>query len=709
MAIRNRKPVRLRLNPNASQYFLSSGNYSNLTNQLLVPLDMIATFGFRWPRVFDYDIPSAEGGSPTTNGPVIDYTSTHPGAAGALISMMLLFAIGNVIREYRKQKKIQDNNNYNYICTKLKEKLLLTPRAFDINYYLDKVVKNNIEFSHYSSVQVADDKKTLLFEFAEKKNNESEKDRLTYHSDSEDYENLDDLPNNYDDTSIGEDSVADSDTGFDEVSEKPIPKNKGFIRKLINKSKNALRLFTNKLLSPSWEFIGLASFIYWILWIGFGIVTGNFTTGVAGLGTAGSFAIPFGLAAFYPIIKIWNWKKKNYPSEENKLDPQEEDIDIEHRATAAQDACKIMRCALLLRNFEITCYALKEELNLNDETFTESEIEDACALDTDEYYSIDDDIRFLQEKHNQKVATTFISASLSCFVMSQYAAWILTDFLQLAFNVTVTIPIIGGIILTVAAIGFGMYKAYQAHVSMNEESATINNQLPPHDHLLDTIQTDEAKYEKQLKQIEELKAQYALLGGTDILPTAPAQYNQPQYYRDVERDGPTVMTSVKKFFTRALSFADGAATGVFLARIFFVKGSALFLPCAAALTLGGPYTIAVLVVCGLLYGAFKFYQYHQSRKADYARQLFAQRSERIECLGHQIKFNDLTIRVLKKRIRDIKSTVSAKSKSTQKLFKPKTKPAKVNAKGVNDNDLTTKKKPILLTPVSKTSSSVSSL
>jgi hypothetical protein len=90
-----------------------------------------------------------------------------------------------------------------------------------------------------------------------------------------------------------------------------------------------------------------------------------------------------------------------------------------------------------------------------------------------------------------------------------------------------------------------------------------------------------------------------------------------------------------------IKFIDGCCTGIFIARAFIVKNSAIALPKIMIFSFSSPVTIGILIGAGLLFGAFKAGEYILSRHYAYGQDLLKTRTERLEYLKNEVEIADL--------------------------------------------------------------------
>jgi hypothetical protein len=591
--------IRLDLAAGAKKGSLSSDNYSNLVQGVLVPLDLLYTYAFRYGRLIANDLPSANGFTVSTQGPMIDYTAQHPIVGAAVTVAFVGVAAATTYSEYRRQQKIAANSSYKSIFDTFDKasapgEVVADDNMDDINDYLLMVLEEDkLLRDKYEVFAVDLQNKKFVVVLKDKKKEE------------------------------------------DELAKKAAENKPGLFKK-----------FTSKVLSPVWEALCLSSFTYWIMWISAGIFTGQFGLGIAGLPNIIGFGLPILAGLAYPVIKIYNHFKNKRKTPQIAEAPvvDEPQASDELTRTTEIDACALLRRALLRREFELQKKALRKEITaLGREPNVENVAAENIERSNDNIVvnSIDEKITGLTKGKWKKTAITFISVLGGTYVAAQYGAWIITDILNSLSVAVLGIPmvniILGAGLLAIAGI-YGIYKAVERYREVgkfqkNEKIAALKNNQAE----LNDLETRLANHQKNIAANEK------------TLGLAPApvvnKYVEEQFFNDITRKGPTKWTTFKKVATRAFHFVNGVCTGIFLGRLFLVKGTAIALPFAAAM-LSNPITIGVLCGIGLLYGAFKMYQYHERRKEERAKLLFEQRAERIACLKQEVELAGLRDQLL---------------------------------------------------------------
>ena len=577
---------------------LSSQNYYNLLLGILMPSDLLYTYFFRYNRLLDVDLPNArDAGISGTQGGYIDYTAAHPVVGVAVTFAFVAVAAASIYSVYLSQRRDMRNTSYKYLYDTFK----------------DETKKKHIEEIATSADETEEDKlaaiinhylETILDEDAELKK-KYEKIRINHHTFEIKLRN----------------SVAEQKQAEDN---KPKPQ-------------TLLRKFTNKVLSPAWESLSISSFTYWILWIGASLFTGVLDSpGVFGVTPWVSFGIPILSGLLYPAIKVYNYYK-NKRVKAAMLSTEGLPVTSELKEAVTKDACELLRRSLLRCEYELDKKSLEARIAAQRNKISELGGDPTAQVfhfpkPKRKISVMDDKILKLKTGMTRKVTIALFSTATGMFVAAQYAAWIATDFIDVLFNVSIAIPVANVVLgaLFFAAVGtFGLYNAYMRYDKVKEfESKKEINELG-------AKQAEILGLEQRLETHQQnIKAHEKLLGRKPR-PMSKT-YLEEQFFTDVNRRGETNKTLIGKIGSRLFQFINGICTGVFLGRIFLVKGNALVLPFAAAM-FSTPVTIGLLVGVGVLYGAFKVYEYHKDRQERRAALLLNQRAERVVCLKREVE------------------------------------------------------------------------
>ncbi|MEO8400274.1 MAG: hypothetical protein ABI597_00575 [Gammaproteobacteria bacterium] len=622
---------------------LSSSKLQLMIFEFYFWFDILPTFLARYPRLVSSDIPQDK----TTNGAFIDWTSKNPIAAVVTLVGCFALACASSYAEYTRQKRVLDNNSYQAINGELAKQGQFKA--------MEDAIKEDEETATEEE-QIA----WLQASFKQQLEEDAELSKK-YESITIEYNEEKKI---YQQKFIRKKKQVEQAIEKEEIErvQRPSGRFRTFVNKYISPVAEFVRPVTSyisrftspitsflnkKIVSPIWQALGIASFTYWLFYIGTGLFTGTFDTGIAGLSPWIGFGIPIAIGVSYIALKAINYVRSwlNKPAAAKDQDPEEVET-AEERAEAMQDAAKLMHRSLLARKFELATKGLMFELGPKYRPYVPLFEKGARISST-----MDKELDYLNKDHGYKTAAEFVSTTWGTYIGVQYGAWIVTDMLSKLASVTSAIPIVN-LICGAAFIGVsvlnGIYKAAARYTGLGKtaDEANLKNQsleAASAAQSLEDILIEKREANNDLRR--QLKAKKGNLEG---LPKCPVQFDEPQFFGDVTRDGPSKWTKVKKFAKRSLTFINAFTGGAFVARIIFVKGTAIFLPFVAVA--GGPWTIPVLVGIGLLYGVFKLWEYHVKQKEQRSKDLLAQHEEHVQCLKKDIEHEDLVGQVLQKRL-----------------------------------------------------------
>ena len=571
---------------------LSSNSYNDLMQSALTPLDLLYTFAYRYARVIDFDIPTAHGDPVNTNSEVFNFTSQHLALTIPTTAFFLAIAAAGTYNEYKQQTLKKNNGSYQYLYNRFQATSAAieaeNKRIFDLNYYLSLILREDAVLKKkYRSIKL----------------------------------NLE-----------GDEPVLE----FDAIKDiKPT------VVTRLTRAKE-------RLIKPAWNALNIASFVYWILWIGVGVFTGNLAgAGVHALPDMVAFGLPVFFAMLYPIKKIYNYIRDK--KAQHGVTPEEKKAEEQtalQTAAAQVNACGILRRSLLRRDYDLRKEKLLEQLDALGVKSYEKPLD--LTKTPGRAAGMDQQILTLTKKKKRKAVMAFLSAVGGTYVAFQYGAWIIMDFLEEAAKLAASIPLLNvlGVALLGTTVLYGVYKACQRYSTLQKNEKQANLQALAHNQRALDL-------EKELKHLNQFIAFKQNKLGIAKLPAENIQHDQDQFFTDVNRRGPSRMTRVKKILKRAFHFVNGFCTGAFLARLFFVQKTAIILP-AAAVAFSNPVTIGIIVGVSLLYGAFKAYEYHLNRKEERAKLLLEQRTERLDCLRQQVELARLENELLSAKIKQAK-------------------------------------------------------
>jgi hypothetical protein len=567
--------------------YLSSGTYSSNADQALSHLDILYTYFFRYPRLLAVDI----GKSTTSQGFAIDGAAANPVLGISVTALFLVLSIASVVNAHQKQKRedaekvAQYRQTYNQVQARLQktaveEAVNRDAKREETNVLLNKVLKQLENEFPYENIVITAQGKINLF-----------------------------------------------------LKQQTATKQSFWQR---------MRSTVANLVFTSWITLGLASFTYWILWIGWGTLTASFApAGIGSFGVAG-FIVPLAVAAVYPLIKIYNWWKNNY-SHKSQLITGEPVLNSSKKTLeAAAAVSKLLRRVMYAKERE----RLEREYQLARIALPASSATSMERLDADAK------MQKLGKNKWRKTATTFLGVTIGSYIGAHYAAWIVTDILQVAANITLNSAAFSlgfGLAFMVLSVIYGAYKAYQKYQDVEADAEKIAQEFDVHKKSLEQI------YQEKLNSITKLIAKIGRSSrNVEDMRWLREQATKFSTSKIISPEAtPQVPTSgwekFKKVAPLAYMFLAGATSGVMIARIATIAGTVAFVPFAAA-ALANPYTIAILVIVGLAYGAFKAIQYYYDRKEARAKALLEQRQEKIACLRQQSELADMQIAVLQAKL-----------------------------------------------------------
>jgi hypothetical protein len=562
---------------------LSSDDYNELMQSGLTTLDILDTYFFRYSKVLANDIPSANGEHVTTQGFAIDYSALHPAFAVVATASFASLAITSVYYEYKRQKKVKLNSSYHYIYHQFhKLPASVNPdkgRIKDIKDYLEVIIKEDPDLKQeYNSISI---------------------------------------------------NPCGNSIDFDA---KKLPE---------VKKENLWTKLKNRVIYPIWASLSIASFTYWILWIGIGIVTGNFAVvGIDSLPPVVAFGLPVLSGLIYPFLNIYNYFKYRVKVESPAENLEVKKQDMILRTQASQHICSIFRRAIIRREFDF-----KKAQLLALYGYSEKDVKADSESDNNVHApSIDKPITSLGKNKWKKATVALISTVGGTYVAAQYGSWIIMDLINIVANISSVLPlvnfVVGIVLLTVTGL-YGIYKGYERY-----------NSVKANNNLLDIKENQKLiNLEERLENLKKFVHAKKLELGLPLKSTKHIKRDVEKYFDDIHRRDPNKWTRTKKILKRAFQFVNGFTTGAFIARIFFIKGTVTALPFVAA-AFSNPITIGVIVGIGVLYGAFKTYEYHQKRKEERAQLLLAKRAEKITFLKQEIDLAVLEEKLITLKIQD---------------------------------------------------------
>lgn len=617
------RKIKLPLN-GALKRYLASGDYNAFTTDLLSYLDLLYTYFLRYPRLFVADI----GGSKVSQGFPIDCTDSHPLMALTTTLLFASVAVTSAVSEYNAKKKMiqakeeQCNykSSYRLIRSQLTGKIAKLLPLADGGDGASKVLdKENIERLNQDIQIILNDPH---------------------------YKNL---CNDY------KEIVMTEDGNVEFILRNKPKKKESFFSRLGKKAVS--------ILNASCVTLGLCSFVYWILWIGCGVFTGDFSAGISVLGSA-AFITPLAVGAIYPVIRIRNWWRNHYG---NKIHVNGKTVLFTENSDMTMKAALALSQVMRKLVFKNEKDRLTEELKRAGKEIPNNEIANIAILANDQA------ILMLGKNKWKRITTELLATTVSAYIGAQYAAWLVTDLLKVAANITlnsVGFAIGFGIAFMVCSVAYGVYKAYKKHKEIIQDLDQVNKIEAKLELAKDTL---EKTYKNKLNKIHTLNKEIGKLAMSSDLKWLSVQLKKFNSAMSLE---PKSLEQPKpKARTYTYAFINGITSGALLARVATIAGTAMFLPFTVA-ALGNPYTIGIVVVAGFTYGLFKLYQYHQAQKEAHAKEILAQRKEKIASLTSQIELANLQLMVLQNKKEQLqKDTLQSSPKGDSRIS---TKPSYFN-------------------------------
>lgn len=563
--------IELLLPPHLAQQ-ISSGEYGSILESLLTPADFIYTYGFRYPGVVEGILSNS-----ACVGPAIEFAHANPAFAILMTILIASAAAYNAYSTYRDNEEARQKVQARYTQSHKTINTLLDNKAADEK-------KNSAQLSIPPDVMVAKLNAELAIILAEHQGS-MKKMELIYDAQAK--------------FKAGRIKVRcqfkDATDEPDEASLKP-----GWLRRTWDTFSNTL---------------GLASYAYWILWIGAALFTGVLDFGIAGLPFWWlAFAIPAVMALPAVALKVYHWFQNggNTVSDEYaglKKAANNEMPDLLFKALQSYEYNRQMECL----NQEKA--ALLKELGEHEQ---KRGPEDSARLDGRTAFP------------KVTVAATFVTVMNDEYGFAQYKAWYVTDLLIKAAVLAATAmplgPVIGAPLFAIFLLYSG-YKAYQQY----KEIKSVEAQTPANNKQLVKVEELPGILSERLKALTQLKGEVSTLNSE--LSANVRLYNRlknpnvapeqsvalPRYLNQSIPVPSLKKPTVYDYFNRKM-------TGIFFARLF-LTGAAITIPFAIVTLPFPPLTLALIGLSGLVYAGFKLFLDYQKNKKDYADKMLASITE----------------------------------------------------------------------------------
>ncbi len=632
--------VRLTLSPDGRSFVRSfaADDIKGLMLKTMMPMDLWLTFLARYPDLFEHDIPHDD----TTNGFGIDFTHGNWLATMAVLSVVAFSAGWQLYNEFNKQKEAKNAESYRFIHGKLHptptgadpemeslknlfelddeaKKIWVDENNEHLNQYLKDLLAEDKELNKkYDSIRVEKDASghdQLVFDF--KKEDEKKEEVLTAPWYRRQWESL-------------KESWAKSGYALPFM---------WFKNSWLNK----------KIIGPAMVTLGISSFVYWVLWMGSGLFLGFGNTLAVSLMC--EIAFPIGLT--YPLKKMLDYfgfkgDKEDFKTPKDVTDPKEIERAKKRDECARNDASSLMRRAALRKSYDLARQSLLRELKVAEEKETADYAAFKGKLDAADKYSetLRAQIKSLHQSAGKKAFMTGFSEMTGSWVGVEYGAWIVTDLLWYVYGIaSTTVPLvnlIGGVGLIAISVCRGIYKAVIGYQDQTEKEPIELKEVMKESAA--EVNTLEKMYKEQLKRIETLKQELRDDKKNAQLNIQLPEINDANFF---VHDTPASPSKIAAF----IQFLNGITTGAFIARLICVKGTAIFLPFAVPF-LANPVAMAIVAGAGLLYGAYKAYEWWCGQKEARMKETLKRQVENMDCLKYQIRLANLAEQVLTKRKTD---------------------------------------------------------
>lgn len=574
--------------PEKLEHFFSSDDYTDLVCSVFGPTDLIVTYKVRYPGV----IQSILSGSSTV-GPVIEATAKDWKLALLLFLPMLAASTYSLYQEYQAKEDAhkRNSNSYSQMHSLLKPNI---PKEQKEEKKVGEAEEDIKAYNKRIEEVIAEMNENIALELKEMGAKEYQSIKLCYLNKGD------------------KQKIQPSDIKIEYNFVKTTPEGEE-----IERPGKIRRFFSNLYKASS-----LSSYAYWILFIATSIVVGNFAdAGIAGISAWLGFGLPIAVGLGIPIIKARNWLRHGggVSDEEAQL-----------TKTAETDTPVILEKVMKRIQYKHQVEELKKEYT-SICGGTLSETESAASLKAPQ------DSSFGAQPAVQAAAALYTSV-VSNYGMTQYNAWIISDFLKVVPNLVfapICGPIIGSLLIAVG-LGFGIYDMVTKYREAKKAAAAAGPEaLGPQQPLEDI-------FKERCDTLNELKK--TLAARMEKLGLTSENIEQSIYAKIVKSTIPEPPASMS-LGSMAYRFFDWTATGIFFGRLGLTAGAAVFLPFAAA-ALSNPVTIGLIVFSGLLYCGIKAYQAYQKKKETDAVEYI----EKIKDMDKQIVLATLAGKNVEKKI-----------------------------------------------------------
>lgn len=634
---------------------MSADHYDAMANQAFDLLDVLYTYFFRYPWLLQ----QIEGAL-TSKGDAIDCLASNPAAAVGLTLILGATAAASLIHDYRKLQKdaAKEQEAVQLSHQRIQERL----RQAQVQPQLSIASVTESDSSPSAGIISPSESKgsssprPIIVNYASNSSNSSQPESKV----SETQEALTQRVNQriakvlQNNTEWGDKyATVEVNGDYVEFTLKDQPDVEVKVEILQGKLKSWPRLkrglvqshaagrwLLNKtpgVLGNIWTAFSLAFTAYWIMWMGAAATGSVSSVGVNNLGMA-AYGVPIAVALLYPTIKLYHWVRDAIGE---KTVQQEAAVNGE----AIEQIVKYERSHRLKVEANADMTRIVEQAIWDDEMerinqeLKKMNFAEIAPPKENDFVSGDQEIALLTKKKWTKTAMTFLCATIGAYIGSQYGAWLVSDFLKEAFSLVLDVGASAsglGIAFIVCSSAYGVYKAYQQHQAVKQQQENLRLQgvsLAARVNQLESIFKQNAKrietLQLELGQLIESPADLAWLRGqnkafqsSNLVEPAVSESAKPK----------SLLEQVMYFGSCLYAGICGGMSGAMIGRIALVVGTVAFIPFTVA-ALSNPWTIAILVLAGIAYGAIKTYKKHIENKEGEA---FA-RHEQLKSRGTQVQ------------------------------------------------------------------------
>lgn len=615
----------------------SANDYTDMYGSFLGPMDVIGTWPFRYPgvcqNIFD---------GPGHLGPVIDATAEHWPVALLAFLMMGVASVVNTYIAYQAKKAEHEAKSESY--KQIRKKLGLDPSQ-KVKKAVKKIEEDEVKFDPVAYNQKLREeiaklnaalKKVLatqedapkIYEYLELTCPEKQNEKIELKDVKIRYQ-FKQKPTEAKAVNANVVGIAPSEAN----DPRALESERLQLEKI--KKPSLWRKFVNKVVHPIYKYVSTASFLFWILWLGAAIATGQLAdAAIYGIPNVVTFMLPFATALPYVGIKIRNWyvNRHGVSDEHARLTKIAESdtpdlLDKALREVEFQKEIDRLNAANMALALQVQEAGLTVESKLQGNAAFQKRVDTSTLANP-----------------GLKTAATFYTSTIGNYIQAQYNAWILGDFIKVLPTIACAIPFFGvaiGSALMAIGLGFGIYQAHKQYKEAKIEklSGRVIDAIP----LMTHFEERRTALAKKRHEIDLLCAKTR-----EPLSSVAKVLDEPL------PSAPKPMSTARKIY----NCFDWSTTGIMFARILCTAGAAIFLP-FVAVALSNPVTIALLAISGAVFLGAKIYQAYQKSKEAEARELTA----KIKDMDAKMNIADMTIQNL-----EMKEKLQAKAQLQPELI-----------------------------------------